>query len=317
MATLDLLCDEDRGDRKPVRYYAKRWLWSIGTTFRFLEGWNKVGTRLEHVWNTFGTKNADSESETAPCGTRLEHVWNTFGTVPSEEKNEEYKSSNIIYLNNTILCSTPLNDCEKNCSLEELPDVQPPTVGGDPTCEEERATPLAPPRKKKRGATSGTLSAQDARAEAVYQAYPRKVARKMGLQAIAKALRHESFEVLLAQTQRFAEAVESWPPSQRKFIPHPATWFNQERWHDDPAIWEERGVSVTPEIQEKAASRGLDIQKLVSQEKLDAMLHTDRMAYKRFHIFHHAPSGKKFYLLPSDAPTFMPKEFVLLQPALL
>jgi hypothetical protein len=68
----------------------------------------------------------------------------------------------------------------------------------------------------------------------IYAAYPRKVAKPEALRAIGKAAKKVGFADLLAKTRAFAAAVEFVEP---QFIPHPATWFNQERYNDDPATW--------------------------------------------------------------------------------
>lgn len=71
-------------------------------------------------------------------------------------------------------------------------------------------------------------------AMALYMAYPRKVARKAGLIAIKSALSEESFDVLMDAVREFAKAREGQPS---QYTPHPATWFNAERWTDDRADW--------------------------------------------------------------------------------
>jgi hypothetical protein len=74
----------------------------------------------------------------------------------------------------------------------------------------------------------------DEQAMALYMAYPRKVARKVGLIAIKNALSEESFDVLMDAVQEFSRAREG---QESQYTPHPATWFNAERWTDDRADW--------------------------------------------------------------------------------
>jgi len=69
----------------------------------------------------------------------------------------------------------------------------------------------------------------------IYEAYPRKVGKAAGLKAIRISLRSRPPEFLLERTQHFAKAI-SW--QEPRFIPHPATWFGQDRFDDDPAEWE-------------------------------------------------------------------------------
>jgi hypothetical protein len=69
--------------------------------------------------------------------------------------------------------------------------------------------------------------------ETVYAAYPKKVGMPAALRAIRRALSKWPFEFLLTRTQLYAQTCNS----PVEFIPHPATWFNQERFNDDPATW--------------------------------------------------------------------------------
>lgn len=71
-------------------------------------------------------------------------------------------------------------------------------------------------------------------AETIYEAYPRKVGRPIAMRAIVKALKKVPFEKLLELTKQYAAIRKSEDPN---FTPHPATWFNQERWSDDPSTW--------------------------------------------------------------------------------
>lgn len=78
----------------------------------------------------------------------------------------------------------------------------------------------------------------------IYEAYPRKIGRPNALRAITKALKTKPPKELLDATARYARAVSGI--LEEKFIPHPATWFNQERYNDDPATWAPRGNSSQP-----------------------------------------------------------------------
>lgn len=84
-------------------------------------------------------------------------------------------------------------------------------------------------------------------AEAIYKTYPRKVGKAAAIKAIAKALRlsDHSPAGLLNATRRYADAVAKWPAEDKKFIPHPATWFNRGSYDDDPKEWQ-RGAAAAP-----------------------------------------------------------------------
>ena len=79
-------------------------------------------------------------------------------------------------------------------------------------------------------------------AEQVYNAYPLKVGRGAAIKAICKALTEArktdgGAAALLRATMDYAAAVKQWPEADRKFIPHPATWFNRGSYSDDHATW--------------------------------------------------------------------------------
>lgn len=93
----------------------------------------------------------------------------------------------------------------------------------------------------------------------IYQLYPRKEARADAIRAIEKALRKVPAEVLKEAVAAFAKAQEG---NQTKFIPHPASWFNAERWTDDRAAWSSwrQGSGFAPaptQAQRLAATREL------------------------------------------------------------
>lgn len=85
-----------------------------------------------------------------------------------------------------------------------------------------------------------TKNEADAVAE-IYAAYPRKVGKMAAKKAIEKALKHKTRAELLEATKAFAAAVAQWPDECRKFVAHPATWFNRGSYDDDRAEWQ-RGV---------------------------------------------------------------------------
>jgi len=78
----------------------------------------------------------------------------------------------------------------------------------------------------------------------IYAAYPRKVAKAAAFKAIEKALKaarkanpESGSANLLKAVQAYAEAVSQWPKDERRFVPHPATWFNRGSHDDDPSEW--------------------------------------------------------------------------------
>lgn len=70
-------------------------------------------------------------------------------------------------------------------------------------------------------------------AEEVYRHYPLKVAKPKAILSIINAISHFGFEFVLDRTVAYAEKVKGTDT----LLPHPTTWFNQERFNDDPSTW--------------------------------------------------------------------------------
>jgi hypothetical protein len=67
----------------------------------------------------------------------------------------------------------------------------------------------------------------------IYEAYPRKGARKDAIRAIIKAFKQADATRLLELTMGYAEARRGQEP---KFTPYASTWYNGERWQE-PESW--------------------------------------------------------------------------------
>lgn len=79
--------------------------------------------------------------------------------------------------------------------------------------------------------------------ERLYEAYPRKEGRAVALKAIAKALKKETFEKLMEAVTEYAKA-KAKAGADPQYIPHPATWFNEERYHDDRSNWKSTNGNI-------------------------------------------------------------------------
>jgi hypothetical protein len=71
-------------------------------------------------------------------------------------------------------------------------------------------------------------------AEAIYRVYPKKVGKPVAIKAILKALKKTSYDALLEAVKKFSVV---WNGNSLDYCPHPSTWFNQERYKDDPETW--------------------------------------------------------------------------------
>lgn len=72
---------------------------------------------------------------------------------------------------------------------------------------------------------------------AIYEVYPKKVGRGVALKSIQSAInRGHTADVILEATKAYA-ASPIVRTTEMQFIPHPSTWFNQDRFLDDRATW--------------------------------------------------------------------------------
>lgn len=92
-----------------------------------------------------------------------------------------------------------------------------------------------------------TVSTYTEDALRIYQEYPRKVSKPQAIKAIVKAIKAGNDpNALIDLTKSYAAAVSKWPDEERKFVPHPATWFNNDRFNDDPKEWEKTTAKPEP-----------------------------------------------------------------------
>lgn len=88
--------------------------------------------------------------------------------------------------------------------------------------------------------------------EELYRLYPRKKAKPVALESIRKALGKVAFEDLKKAVQKFAASSQG---KEVRYIPHPATWFNQERWTDsgdEDSLLPQRDLSDLSEKEREA-----------------------------------------------------------------
>lgn len=117
------------------------------------------------------------------------------------------------------------------------------TAEGNPSEGNPNKGTQIPPKAPK-GANVKDTALSLSPAESIYAAYPKKVGRPAALRAIRRALTKCPFDSLLERTRLYAQTCNV--PAQ--FIPHPSTWFNQERFNDDPATWRRTvGANGKPE----------------------------------------------------------------------
>jgi hypothetical protein len=114
--------------------------------------------------------------------------------------------------------------------------------------KKEEETPPTPPS---RGACSADAEREF---DGFWDAYPRKVGKGAARRAYAVARKKADPGLILGA---LAGAVFS---GEARYIPHPATWLNQERWEDEPTELFDpvlRAVGLSPEDLETMPFQGL------------------------------------------------------------
>ena len=69
--------------------------------------------------------------------------------------------------------------------------------------------------------------------EAFWQAYPRRIGKGQARRAWTTAVKKTPPDTITAAARTYANA-EDTQTRDPKYIPHPATWLNGERWNDEP-----------------------------------------------------------------------------------
>lgn len=80
--------------------------------------------------------------------------------------------------------------------------------------------------------TSKPKASENGFTQKIYQAYPRHVAPKAAFRAIQKVISQNDPQAILETVENFARKHRSLG-TESKFIPHPATYFNQGRYADE------------------------------------------------------------------------------------
>ena len=97
-------------------------------------------------------------------------------------------------------------------------------------------------------------------ADAIFNLYPRREGGLTARAAITKAIEKYGFQYIVERTTDYANAVAKWPRMYRyaqapgsegkDLCPMASTWYNQERYNDDPANWHRTGGREAPKKQE-------------------------------------------------------------------
>lgn len=133
--------------------------------------------------------------------------------------NQNGSTSNPVYSNPVL-----------NDPVLSNPPPKAPQKGGRLFGQDEE--PKSKPSK------NGKQPASEDQVNALYEAYPKHVAREHAVRAIAKALKIVPFDQLLSKVREYAAA-----KAGSQFIKNPATWFNGHCWNDDPESWRDSSTT--------------------------------------------------------------------------
>jgi len=88
--------------------------------------------------------------------------------------------------------------------------------------------------------------------EQIYNAYPRKKGKGQAVRAIRSAIKKIEPVLLLEAVHKYADSVAGQAP---QYIPYPATWFNGERWLDEPEkSKDEQMIETAKKFMEEASN---------------------------------------------------------------
>lgn len=111
---------------------------------------------------------------------------------------------------------------ERDVTGQGVTDRDPPTPSLSPQ------TPLTHPHPR----VDITTHVRDGGFDRFWAAYPLKKSKPQAAKAYAKAIRRTDLDTILAAI----EAQRVWPQWTDGFVPHAATWLNNDRWADEPDL---------------------------------------------------------------------------------
>ena len=136
----------------------------------------------------------------------------------------------------TVTKSPPIITPKHDDSITSGRDDSQSAIYNETSTSKTTRYPHSPPGGDcANGPDSGTPESE------IYDAYPRKVGRPNALRAIRRAIHRHGASTVLERTRLFAQTYSG--PAE--FIPNPSTFFNQDRFLDDPATWQRAGSPPT------------------------------------------------------------------------
>lgn len=166
------------------------------------------GRRIEDTEGGWFVLNANKYRDTMNADERREYL---------RVKQAEYRAKKKL--------QTPVNKCQQVST--DVSDQLTPLTHADADADAVQSSSPLFCQKAKKDPKNSPASLE------IYEVYPIKKAKPAALKAIERALRTVPFHVLLERTKAYA----STRNGDLSYVPNPATWFNQERYNDDPSTW--------------------------------------------------------------------------------
>ena len=149
------------------------------------------------------------------------------------------RDNKIMYRDGWIAIKNFIKNQVKNPSVlegidRELTDV-PSELKGYINTPSIQTDPTLTPDKLSKVKLSKVLSKEDEENfEKFWTEYPKKIAKKEAKKAFVKVCPIDETSLMtgLAKWKKS----EQWTKDKGRFIPHPTTWLNQERWNDEVEI---------------------------------------------------------------------------------
>ena len=137
----------------------------------------------------------------------------------------------------SILPPPPCEDSNSPNDLGALAEPSPSNLGAVPpniikgNISKEKITEQR--AREKSADNPPRHTAQDARFEEFWSAYPKRVGRGAALKAYRRIKVTDDLHRKMLTAIKAAQRSEQWRRDGGQFIPNPATWLNQERWDDE------------------------------------------------------------------------------------
>lgn len=233
-------------DAPAFDFYPERWL--AGTMHLSPAERGAYINLLCHQW-LHGSIPADAASLSRVCGCKPSPAvlakFETGQNAMLEKVRTEQRARIARSLDKIAKMNAARSSCRASTrgstreAQEPLVEDLQGALGQGSSCRPPHHSPLTPVLLEKEPKRSREEAAT---AEAIYEAYPRKVGKPKALATIRKALANPPHSVsttdwpaqLLAIVKRYAALRKGEDP---QFTPHPATWFHQRRFEDDPSTW--------------------------------------------------------------------------------